>query len=110
VTEVSPFKQMSEEESRRIAEEFVRNSPTFVFDGIEDTLRVIDTITLRCPYCWQFTFEFDSRHAGYGDRTGQALAQVITHHIAQITVDMGEVKSAVMDGSWDMLNQEIIDE
>lgn len=110
VTEVSPFKQMSEEESRRIAEEFVRNSPTFVFDGIGDTLRLIDTITLRCPYCWQFTFEFDSRHAGYGDRTGQALAQVITHHIGQITVEMSEVKSAVMDGSWDMINQEIINE
>jgi hypothetical protein len=109
VTELSAFKQMSEEESQRIAEEFVKNSPTFVFDGIEDTLRLIDTITLRCPYCWQFIFEFDSRHAGYGDRTGQALAQVITHHIAQITIVMGEVKSAVMDDMWDMLNQEKID-
>ena len=109
VTELGPFKQMSEEESQRIAEEFVRNSPTFVFDGIEDILRLTDTITLQCPYCWQFILEFDSRHAGYGDRTGQALAQVITRHIAQITVVMGEVKSAVMDGSWDMLNQEIID-
>jgi hypothetical protein len=97
VTELSPFKEMSEEESRRIAEEFVKSSPTFVFDGIEDTLRLTDTITLRCPYCWQFTFEFDSRHAGYGDRTRQALAQVITHHAAQITIALGEVTSAVID-------------
>ena len=109
VTELSPFKEMSEEESRRITEEFVKNSPTFVFDGIEDTLRLTDTITLRCPYCWQFTFEFDSSHAGYGARTGQAFAQVITHHTAQITIALGEVKSAVMDNMWDMLNQEIID-
>ena len=109
VTELSPFTQMSEEASRRIAKEFVKSSPTFVFDGIEDTLRLTDTITLRCPYCWQFIFEFDSGHAGYGDRTGQALAQVITHHIAQITIVMGEVKSAVMDDMWDMLNQEKID-
>ena len=109
VTELSPFTQMSEEESRRIAKEFVKSSPTFVFDGIEDTLRLTDTITLRCPHCWQFIFEFDSGHAGYGDRTGQALAQVITHHIAQITIVMGEVKSAVMDDMWDMLNQENID-
>jgi hypothetical protein len=109
VTELSPFKEMSEEESRTIAEESVKRSPPFVFHGIEDTLRLTDTITLRCPYCWQFTFEFDSRHAEYGDRTGQALAQVITHHTAQITIALGEVRSAVMDNMWDMLNQEIID-
>jgi hypothetical protein len=108
VTELSPFKQMSEEESRRIAEEFVKGSPTFVFDGVEDTLRLTDTITLRCLYCWQFIFEFDSRHAGYGDRTGQALAQVIAHHTALVTIALGEVKSAVIDDMWDMLNQEII--
>jgi len=109
VTELNLFKELSEEESRRITEEFVKSSPTFVFDGIEDTLRLTDTLTLRCPYCWQFTFEFDSSHAGYGDRTGQALAYVITHHTARMTIAPGEVKSAVMDDMLDTLNQEIID-
>ena len=110
VTELTAFEQMSEEESQRIAEEFVRSSPTFVFDGIEDTLTLVDTMTLRCPYCWQFIFEFDSRHAGCGNRTGQALAEVITHHRAAITVEQTEITSAVMDEKWDMLNQEMIDE
>ena len=110
VTELSAFKGMSEEESQRIAEEFVRTSPTFVFDSIEDTLTLVDTITLRCPHCWQFTFEFDSRHAGYGDRTGQMLAEVITPHRAIITVEQTEITSAVMDEEWDMLNQETIGE
>ena len=58
VTEISAFKQMSKEESQRIAEEFVENSLTFIFDGIEDTLRLTETLTARCPYCWAFFFHF----------------------------------------------------
>ncbi len=106
--EVSAFKQMSEEESQEIAEEFLRNNATFVFDGIEDTLILTDTLRARCPYCWVFIFEFDSRHPGYGDRTGQVLAQVITPHRAVIAVEQLEITSAVMDDKWDMLRHEII--
>ena len=109
VTEVSAFKQMSEEESQKIAEEFLRNSPTFVFDGIEDTLRLTDTLRARCPYCWVFIFEFDSRHAGYGDRTGQMLAQVITSHRAVIAVEQFEITSAVMDDKWDMISRKMLE-
>ena len=108
VTELSPFEQMSEENSQKIAESFVKNSPTFVFDGIEDTLKHIETLPLRCPYCWQFIFEFDSSHAGYGDRTGLMLAEVITPHRAVIDVKQLEITYAVMDEVWDMLNQETI--
>jgi len=108
VTELSAFKQMSKEESQRTAEEFLRNSPTFVFDGISDTLELTNTLTARCPYCWAFIFEFESRHAGYGDRTGQALAQVITPHKVTIAVEQGEIKSAVMDNKWDMISQKML--
>ena len=100
--------EVSEEESQEIAEEFVEDSPTFVFDGIEDTLVLTDTLTLQCPYCWQFVFEFDSSHAGYGDRTGLTLAEVITPHQAVVTVEQGEVTDAVLDGEWDMLSQETL--
>jgi hypothetical protein len=110
VAEVSAFMQMSEEESQTIAEEVMRSSPTFVFDGIEDTLRLTDTLTARCPYCWVFIFEFDSRHAGYGDRTGQSLAQVITPHRAVIAVEQSEVISAIMDDKWNMITQQMIEE
>lgn len=110
VTEISAFKQMSKEESQRIAEEFVKNSPTFIFDGIVDTLRLTETLTARCPYCWLFIFEFDSRNAGYGDRTGQALAEVITPHRAAIAVEQLEITSAVMDDKWDMITQQMIEE
>jgi len=110
VTELNAFKQMSKEESQRIAEEFLKNSPTFSFDGIEGTLKLKEILTARCPYCWVFIFEFDSRHAGYGDRTGQALAQVITPHRAVIAVEQSEITSAVMDDKWDMINQKIVGE
>jgi hypothetical protein len=98
----------TQEESLQIAKQFVRNEATFVFDGISDSLRLIDTITLRCPSCWQFVFRFESRQAGYGDRTGQMLAQVITPHEAVVTVEQGEVKSAVIDEKWDMINQQLL--
>lgn len=108
VTEVSPLTEMSEEWSRNIAEEFVMNSPTFSYDGIEETLELTNTLTARCPFCWAFTFEFDSRHAGYGNREGEVLAQVITPHKAVIIMDKGEIVSAVMDGKWDILRRVII--
>ncbi|HEX74239.1 MAG TPA: hypothetical protein G4N93_03730 [Dehalococcoidia bacterium] len=110
VTELTAFKQMSKEESQRIAEEFVKNSPTFIFDGIEDTVRLTETLTARCPYCWVFIFVFDCSSAGYGDRTGQATTQVITPHEAVVTVEQLEITSAVMDEQWDVISQEMISE
>jgi len=105
VKEVSPLTQMSQQSSQTIAEEFVINSPTFAFDGIRDTLELTETVTADCPYCWLFVFESDSRQAGYGNRTGMMLAQVITHHRAVIAVEQHEIMYAVMDDKWDMLTQ-----
>jgi len=100
------IRAVTQEESQQFAEEFVRNDETFAFDGIAETLTLTDTTALSSPYSWQFTFEFDSSQAGYGDRTGQVLAQVITHHSAVIIVQQGEVTSAVMDDIWDMLEEQ----
>ena len=96
---------VTQEASQEIARQYVLSEPTFKFDGMEETLKLADTITLRCPYCWEFVFEFDCRQPGYGDRTGLMLAQVITPHTARIEVQKGAVASAVMDGKWDMMKQ-----
>ena len=101
-------KVVTQEESQKIAEEFVRNEATFVFDGMEETLKLTETVTLRSPSCWQFTFEFESRQAGYGDREGQMLAEVITPHQAVITVEKGKITSAIMDEQWDMMKQKML--
>jgi hypothetical protein len=88
-----------------IAQKFVLNSPTYEFDG--DNLRHVDTMSLDCLLCWQFTFEFTSRHEGFGDRLGQIMAQVITLHTAKVSVESGKVTHAVLDDKWDMIDQEM---
>jgi hypothetical protein len=108
VAEQITFGKLTVEKSLGIARDFVIDSATFKFDGILDTLTLTDTITLHCPYCWQFIFEFDSRNSGYGDRTGQILLPIITHHQAVISIDHGQIVHALMDQQWNMLQQEQI--
>ena len=103
------FVEVSQEESEEIARNYLLNSSTFKFDGIEGTLELIATNEVTCPYCWEFVFEFQCRHAGYGDRTGQMLAEVITPHTAEIIVEQGEVVSAIIDEQWDMMKQQMIE-
>lgn len=89
-----------------IALDFLRNSATFKFDGIEDSIQVEETRILESyPVQYIVIISFDSSHAGYGDRTGQFLAQVVTRHNAWIKVVEGEIISAILDNIWDELNQ-----
>ena len=108
VTELTGFHRITEKESQNIAEEYVRESRTFTYDGIEESLELIETLYPDIEYSWQFLFQFQNQHAGYGDRAGQVTAQVITTHQAIITVEMGEIRSATIDGKWDMLRQGLI--
>ncbi|MFO8100736.1 MAG: protease inhibitor I42 family protein [Dehalococcoidia bacterium] len=108
-TESTPEPEgVTEAESQQIALDYLLQSPTFLFDGMEDSVQLVETETLRCPYCWTFVYDFECRHAGYGDRTGQVLLQVITPHTARITVQEGEVTGAVMDERWNMMTQKEI--
>lgn len=100
--------RITEEAARQIAENFVRNSPTFAFDGIVESLELVETLYPDIEQAWSFVFHFESRQAGYGDRTGQKLAQVITPHEAMVTVEQGKVKTALMDNKWDMVNQKML--
>jgi hypothetical protein len=102
-TACTPSPASSREGSQRVAEEFVRLETTFRFDGIPETLEVTSTTSVGNG--WKYTVEFDSRYAGYGNRSGKALAEVITHHVAEITVQAGLVTTAIMDGEWDMIKQ-----
>lgn len=99
---------MSEEESEKLARGFVRDSRTFESDGNEESLKLVETLQARCPGCWAFVYTFDSRHAGYGDRSDQMLAQVITPHQASIVIEQGKVVKAILDDEWDMMAQEMV--
>ena len=103
ISPASEFKEVTEANSKEIARAFIENSSTYQFDGFD--LDYQEMYVLRCPYCWMFIFEFTSRHAGYGNRTGQMLAQVITPHTAIVSVEQGEITYATLDGTWDMLTQ-----
>lgn len=100
--------ELSEAEAAiELALEFVRHSPTYLFDGVYGTVKVVDTIIMESyPVQYVVFIEFDSRHAGFGDRTGQVLAQVITSHTARVMVVDGEVVAASLDDVWDMVSQE----
>ncbi|MBI4257915.1 MAG: hypothetical protein HY619_03075, partial [Thaumarchaeota archaeon] len=72
-------------------------------------LRVVEAVILESfPEQHIITITFDSRQAGYGDREGGFLAQVITPHTAVVRVVSDNVVSAVLDGQWDELKQEFI--
>ncbi|MHC4133011.1 MAG: META domain-containing protein, partial [Planctomycetota bacterium] len=106
--EIPTSEIMTKEEGQAIAIEFVKNSPTFQFDGIEETLALVDSIEVSMPGAWSYEVSFESRQTGYGERTGQMLDQVITSHLVFVSVEQGKVVYASMDNKWDMLSQEEI--
>lgn len=76
-------------------------SPTYIFDGYD--LKMLAVQAASCSSCFEFTFSFSTRQAGLGDRRGQILAQVITHHEMRIEVAASAVTRAVTDGVYDEL-------
>lgn len=104
----TPAKEVTLEDSEALARSYVTNDPTYTFDGIPTSLKLTATVAEKEPGSWTFTYEFESRQAGYGDRTGKMLAQVITPHKAVITVTQGKIARAIMDNRWDMTRQATI--
>lgn len=91
-----------------IALNWLVNAPTFKFDGVKGSAKVVDSwlaMTFVAPSFWGVTIEFDCLQAGYGDRSDQMLAQVITHHVANIHVTESAVNFAVIDDTWDEAKQ-----
>lgn len=95
-----------ENDAVQIAINFIKYSSTYAYDGMDGTLTVVEHRILESyPVQNVIIMTFDSSHAGYGDRTGQILAQVITRHTVSVTVVEGNVVHTVIDGFWDELNQ-----
>lgn len=99
--EETPFDQAKFERSKEMAQEAAEKAPTYQYDGFD--LKFESSQELTCPNCWEFTFSFSSRHAGYGDRTGQILAQVITPHLVRVNIEDEEVIVVVTDRTFDEL-------
>ena len=89
------------------AQQFVNGEATFKYDGDAGTLKVALSRTIDSS-TYEVIAEFTSRAGGYGDRTGLMVAQVLTPHKAVITLNKGEIVSAIMDGQWDMVTQKML--
>jgi hypothetical protein len=112
VTMYSPIATATgNEDSEKVASDFVRNSPTFRFDGIEESFRLESSRSIKfCPGCYEYILYFESSHPGVGDRTGVKLRSHVTPHRAVLNlVDNTVVAMGVLDDSWDMGRQLIID-
>ncbi len=96
----------SHSEAEEIAINFLKNGPTFGFDGVPGSIEVIEIIAAESyPIQYFITLTFECRQAGYGDREGQMLAQVFTAHEIRIALSNGVIGSAIIDNSWDELIQ-----
>lgn len=101
-------KDYSIDEARTTAQNWMENnSPTYTFDGLD--LEIVDEREVGSS-TFEFTFNFDSRSSGFGDRTDQMNAQVITSHTTVVTVEKGEVVKAVTDDVFSEIKGEIINE
>lgn len=99
----------AKEHALEVAKKFILNSPTFVYDGMKETLNLqLVSIMKSLPEQYVIEAKYSSRHGGYGDRTDQILTQVITPHTVEIIVAEGFVISAVTDGKWDELNHQYV--
>ena len=93
-----------------LTEAYLRQSPTFEYDGVEDSLRLEAVRPLTgCAGCYEYRWYFESLFPGYGDRTDLAMTPKRTAHRAQIVLAGEVVVSGVLDHAWDMARQMILD-
>jgi hypothetical protein len=100
-------KTPDESQVKALAEIWIRGAPTYTWDG--SGLQFVNYARQESfPVRHVLTYNFTSGHAGYGNRSAQAAAQVITAHTINITILDRTVDSAVIDGNWDEKGQFII--
>ena len=109
ITEILESEVVDERKVATTAISLLRNSTTFQFDGIEESLTVSKVTRLvneppTQEFFWVVEVAFVSAHPGHGNRSGMILAQVITEHGAVVSLDgLGNVITALCDREWDIL-------
>jgi hypothetical protein len=90
----------------RLVTDFIKNSATFKFDGVQNSISFTKTefSPISSFRASQYTVKFQTAHPGHGDRGGLMLAQVITDHTAQVYYDqdLKYIRMAFCDETWDM--------
>ena len=93
----------SQEQASALSLSLIKNSPTFTFDGIKDSIKQVKVESPDNGSTWNLTYSFKTAHPGHGDRAEEMLAQMVTGHTAQITVTKCKITSAVCDKKWNLL-------
>jgi hypothetical protein len=62
---------------------------------LEGGLELVATNRLKCPYRWEFAFEFQCANVPYGDRIEQYVMEGVAAHTAEIIIEQGKVVSAI---------------
>lgn len=94
---------LTEDQSIKLAQEFIQKSSTYVFDGSELKYVGNEGLLITCPGCYHLVFEFTSSHGGYGNRSGMMIIEVITPHKVIINMNNKRISSAEIDTKWDMI-------
>ena len=83
----------------------LEKSPTYRYDRVPDQVHLGPVANLG-DEGWEVMILFTSRTAGYGDRSGQMTAQVLTSHSMRVVVAPDDsIMSAVIDSAWNELSQ-----
>lgn len=62
--------------SQQIAVDYVKNMEEYTnYEG--RNLKLVNTMTLRCPYCWSFTYQFDIQSMKNASVVDEAKVRVI---------------------------------
>jgi hypothetical protein len=93
----------SQEQASALSLSLIKNSPTFSYDGVKDSIQQVKAESPDNGSTWNLIYTFKTAHPGHGDRSEEELAQMITGHMAQITVTKCKITSAVCDKTWNLL-------
>ncbi|MEK6967479.1 MAG: hypothetical protein AABX51_02505 [Nanoarchaeota archaeon] len=104
---ISFAQETNAEDAKSIAEGWIKRAPTYKFDGFGLKLESQNELE-SFPVQHVLVYSFSSRSAGYGERTGQQTAQVVTAHTIRVTVVSGEVTAAIIDSKWDEISQQLV--
>ncbi|WP_342304983.1 hypothetical protein [Methanolobus sp. ZRKC5] len=91
-----------------IAEEWIMNSPTYNFDGSDLSLTDYQ-YNVEEPELHVLIYTFISSHGGYGNRSDQMVAPVITNHTVEIRLYNEIIESAIIDDVWDEMNLNMLE-
>ena len=93
----------SQDQAVSLTEQFIKNTPTFAFDGVEGSIKKQKVEAIENGKAWQTTYTFRSKHPGYGDRSDQTLVEQVTEHSVQITIRNCKIVIATCDKNYDLL-------